>query len=99
MIKIKMLKERFVPVLNVMGKADEVLKVNNNVGHELVEEGDAEYFDPELMAEMMKRATKGETAAYKPPEDAMMSTPKPEKMWEDSSIWDKSKKKKSKKGK
>ena len=96
MIKITMLSERFIPVLNRIGKEDEVVKVNNEVAHKLVKEGDADYLDPGvrlLMDFMMnKLISEAETAALKPSEDTMMSTPKAEKPEKKVEKWRTSKK-------
>lgn len=100
MIKITMLTERPIPVHGQIGKVDEVIKVNNEVGHALVKEGDAEYLDPEMMDEMKKKwdergdseMGKAETAALKPSKDAMMSTPKAEKPEKKVEKWRTSKK-------
>jgi len=54
-VKIKMLRERIIPVHNVIGKIRKTYKVNNEVGVELVFNGDAKYVDPELKARFEKK--------------------------------------------
>jgi len=90
-VKIKMLKKKLILVHNVMGKVGETYKVNNEIGEELVSDGDAEYVDPELQARIkvkkpeveveseMKEEEKVESAAMEVPEKAIKRRPKGKK--------------------
>lgn len=80
-VKIKMLKERVIPVLYEMGKVGEIYKVNNEVALELVLDSDAEYVDSELAARFkpVLPKVKIESATIEPEENAMMPSAKPKK--------------------
>ena len=84
-VKIRMLKRRVVPVVGIEFDVDVELKVNNEVGEELVLKGDAEYVDPELAARFKQKwpepekQPEPEIAMAEPEENAMMPKPKPRK--------------------
>ena len=81
-VKIRILRERIIPVHYETGMEGETYKVNNEVGMELVLAGDAEYVDPELMARFKPEEPKAEveSAAIEPEENAMMPSAKPRKL-------------------
>lgn len=76
-VKIKMLKKRLIPVHNVMGEPGETHKVNNEIGEELVLNGDAEYLDREMGKAL--KPEKYETASMESPEKAVEEKKKPRK--------------------
>lgn len=77
-VKIKMLKKRLILVHNVMGEPGETYKVNNEIGKQLVSDGDAEYLD-KGMEEMMPRKEKYETTSMETPEKAIKERPRGKK--------------------
>jgi hypothetical protein len=84
-MKIKMLRERIIPVLYEMGETGKIYKVNNEVAEELVAGGDAEYMDSEMKAKTEKGKAESkeragmETAMAEPEENAMRPRGRPKK--------------------
>jgi len=84
-VKIKMLRERIIPVLYEMGEVGKVYKINNEVAEELVLGGDAEYMDPEMMPKAKDEKIESgkrpemETAMAEPEEDTMIRRGRPKK--------------------
>jgi hypothetical protein len=81
--RIKMLRERMIPVHYLMGEVGEIYKVNTEVAEELVAGGDAEYMDREMMPEIKeekpKEEPKMETAMAESEENAMLKRGRPKK--------------------
>ncbi len=78
-VKIRMLKERTIPILYETGEVGKEYKVNSEVGAELVLKGDAEYVDPEWRARFERKWPKKkevESAAMDSPEKAVLERPK-----------------------